>query len=120
MRFTGEEIEKIRSIFHLFCSRQCAICLIPYDAVIKLEAEDEEAQVLYQSGLNQYVSSHELAKWIHHTNGGPSPKHRFDFFKNISCSVIVRLSQHFSMDLEMFEYETNEFMDICKVGTEKV
>ena len=110
----------MRSIFHLFYSRQCAPCLIPYDAVIKLEAEDEEKQVLYQSGLNQYVSSHELAKWIHHTNGAPSPKHRFDFFKDVSCSIIVRLSQHYSMDLEMFEYETNEFMDICKRGNEKV
>ena len=87
--------------------------------MIKLEAEDEEENVLHQSGLNQYVSSHDLAKWIHHTNGGPSPKYRFDFFKDVPCSIIERLIQHFSMDLEMFEYETNEFMDICKRGTKK-
>ena len=88
--------------------------------MIKLEAEDEEENVLHQSGLNQYVSSHDLAKWIHHTNGGPSPKHRFVFFKDVSCSIIDRLIQHFSMDLEMFEYDSSVFMDICKRGTKKV
>ena len=96
------------------CSQQCSPCIIPYDAIIKLDGTKEEQEFVSQSNLNKFVSSDELSKWIHHTQGGPTPDHRLEFFKNVPCSLLVRLTKHFQMDLEMFQYKTNDFMNICK------
>ena len=105
----------ICNIYSIACfSHQCAPCLIPYDAIIKLEFNGEENYVLSETGLNNHISSDDLPKWIHHTKGGSTPEHRHEFFKDIPCSLIQQLTQHFLMDLEMFQYDTKEFMSICK------
>ena len=95
-------------------SRQCAPCLVPYDAIVKLEMNSEEAETISATHLKDYVSSDELLKWIHHTSGGSSQVLRYKFFKDIPCSVMVQLSKHFQMDLDMFEYDTAQFMRMCR------
>ena len=97
-------------------SQQCTPCIIPYDAIIKLEGNGEEQQFVSQSNLIKFASSDELSKGTHHTQGGPTPDHRLEFFKDVPCSLLVRLTKHFQMDLEMFEYKTNEFMNICNIS----
>ena len=96
------------------CSQHCSPCVIPFDAIIKLEETGEEEELVSQTNLSHFVSPEDISKWIHHTQGGPTPKHRFEFFKDIPCSLLVRLTKHFLMDLEMFDYKTDEFMKICK------
>ena len=76
--------------------------------------QDDEEELISQTNLSHFVSPEDISKWIHHTQGGPTPKHRFEFFKDIPCSLLVRLTKHFLMDLEMFDYKTDEFMKICK------
>ena len=99
----------------LISSDQCSPCLIPYDAIVKLEVPGEEQEVLSHSNLYQFVSPDDLPKWIHHTHGGPTPEHREEFYKDIPCSLIQNLTQHYLMDLEMFQYGTDEFTKICKI-----
>ena len=82
-----------------YFSRECAPCLVPYDAVVKLESNDEEEYVLAQSGLSKHFSSHDLSNMIHHTKGGSSAKHRTEFFQEIPCSLVTSLAKHFIMDL---------------------
>ena len=98
----------------LLYSHQCSPCLIPYDAIVKLEESGEEEYLLSWSGLSEYVSSKDLPTWIHHTHGGPTPEHREEFFTDVPCSLLQELTQHFLMDLEMFQYDTKEFLTICK------
>ena len=100
-------------------SQQCAPCVIPYNAIIKLEGTGEEEALVSFTNLNTFVSSSELSKWIHHTTGGPTPDHRYEFFKDVPCSLLVRLTKHFQMDLEMFQYQTHDFMNICKKNGEE-
>ena len=95
-------------------SRQCAPCLVPYDAIVKLEMNSEEAETILATHLKDYVSTYELLKWVHHTSGGSSQELRHRFFKDIPCSVMVQLSKHFQMDLDMFEYDTAQFMRMCR------
>ena len=103
---------------HFFCcpfrSQQCAPCVIPYSAIIKLEGNNEEEALVTLTNLSNFVSSSELSKWIYHTEGGSTPDHRYEFFKDIPCSLLVRLTEHFDMDLEMFQYKTDDFMNVCK------
>ena len=95
-------------------SRQCAPCLVPYDAIVKLEMNSEEAETISVTHLKDYVSTDELSKWVHHTSGGSSQELRHKFFKDIPCPLIVQLSKHFQMDLDMFEYDTAQFMRMCR------
>ena len=95
-------------------SDHCSPCLVPYDAIVKLEVTGEEQELLSKTKLNQFVDADDLPKWIHHTHGGPTPEHREEFFKDIPCYLIEQLTQHFLMDLEMFQYSTDEFIKICK------
>ena len=97
-----------------YFSRQCAPCLVPYDAIVKLESNDEEEYVLVQSGLSKIFSSRDLSHMIHHTKGGSSSKKRTKFFRKIPCSLLTRLAKHYILDLEMFEYDIKEFMKICR------
>ena len=107
-------IQIVSFLFPSLSSQQCSPCIIPYDAIIKLEGTGEEQEFVSQSDLSKFISSDELSKWIHHTQGGPTPDHRLEFFKDVPCSLLVRLTKHFQMDLEMFQYKTNDFMNICK------
>ena len=95
-------------------SHQCSPCLVPYHAIIKLEIEREEEDLLSKSGLSNFISISELSKWIHHTQGGGTPDLRADFFKEIPCPLVNQLEKHFLMDLEMFEYDSKEYMKICR------
>ena len=101
------------SILHHF-SRQSAPCLVPYDAIVKLEMNSEEAETISATHLKDYVSTDELLKWAHHTSGGSSQELRHKFFKDIPCPLMVQLSKHFQMDLDMFEYDTAQFMRMCR------
>ena len=56
----------------------------------------------------------ELSKWVHHTKGGSSSNLSNEFYKEIPCLLIHQLTKHFQMDLEMFEYDNNEYLEICK------
>ena len=56
----------------------------------------------------------ELSKWVHRTTGRSSAEVKYEFYKEIPCPLIQRLTKHFQMDLEMFQYQTHDFMHICK------
>ena len=98
----------------ILSSQQCAPCVIPYRAIIKLEGTGEEEALVSFTKLDSFVSSTELSKWIYQTQGGPTPDHRYEFFKDVPCSLLSRLTKHFEMDLEMFQYKTYDFVNICK------
>ena len=87
---------------------------MPYDAIIKLDTKGEEDKLLSQSGLNSFITMEELLKWVHHTNGGSSSDLIFQFYKEIPCSLIHQLTEHFQMDLEMFEYNSEKYLKMCK------
>ena len=74
----------------------------------------EENDLLIESGLSSYVSSKELSKWIHHTQGGNSSSLSEKYFKQIPCPLTTKLIAHFQMDLEMFQYDTKKYLKICK------
>ena len=97
-----------------FCSRHCSPCLVPYDAIVKLEMKGEENELLSQTELSNYVSSHQLTQWIHRTEGGTSSDLTEKYFKEIPCPLIIKLIKHFHMDLEMFQYDTIKYMKMCK------
>ena len=101
-------------LIHFFFSQQCAPCLVPYDGILKLESHDDLAYILSRSGLGKYISSKDLSTWPHHTKGGSTPERRNEFFKDVSCTLVENLTQHFLMDLELFQYNATEFMNICK------
>ena len=87
---------------------------MPYDAIIKLEEREEEGQLLTYSGLSNFMRMEELSKWVHQTSGGSSTDLSHEFYKEIPCSLIHELTDHFRMDLDMFEYDNNEYLMICK------
>ena len=87
---------------------------MPYDAIIKLDETGEESQLLTHSGLNNFITMEELSKWVHHTTGRSSSALKYEFYKEIPCPLIQSLTEHFQMDLEMFEYDNKEYLKICK------
>ena len=87
---------------------------MPYDAIIKLEEREEEGQLLTYIGLSKFMTMEELSKWVHQTSGGSSADLSHKFYKEIPCPLIHKLTDHFRMDLEMFEYDNNEYLKICK------
>ena len=87
---------------------------MPYDAIIKLDTKGEEDHLLSQSGLGNFISMGELSKWVHHTNGGSSSDLSYPFYKEIPCSLIHQLTEHFQMDLEMFQYNNHNYLKLCK------
>ena len=97
-----------------YFSRQCAPCMVPYDAIIKLESNDEEEYVMVQTGLSKNFPLHDLSSITHQTKGGSSSKHRTEVLQEIPCSLLTSLAKHFILDLEMFEYDIKDFMKICQ------
>ncbi|TRY70203.1 hypothetical protein TCAL_09643 [Tigriopus californicus] len=92
-------------------AKNCAPCLLDYDAVIKLEsAQEDQEYVLQQSGLDQFAS----LELKHPTLGGKTENHRKEFFSQVHCDVVKRLHVLFESDFELFEYDPQPFFDMCR------
>lgn len=92
-------------------SRNCAPCLLNYDAVIKLEsAQEDQEYVLEHSGLDKFA----MLEFKHPTQGGKTEDHRKEFYSQVHCDVLERLYILFQSDFELYEYDPQPFYEICK------
>ena len=115
-------------------SKNCAACLIDYDAVIRLEHHNEDKvslarvntitsifhqlffllkyfqeYVVKRSGIGKHVK----IVYEHATIGGKTESVRREFYSKIPCPLLQRLYEIYKMDFEMFGYSAEPFFNMC-------
>ncbi len=106
---------------------KCAPCLVGYDAVVKLEtAAADEAYVLAASGMWRRMllagGGHGdglSLQAMHGTAGGDSGAARTEFYSRVPCGLVRRVGSAYRMDLELFEYDLEPFLKICREEEEE-
>ena len=86
--------------------------MISYNAIIKLETSlEDEKFVLAVSGIDEYINLE--YKHFHSDIKAKSESLRSEYFSQITCEELIKLRQVYLMDLKMFEYETESFLEYC-------
>lgn len=91
----------------------CQPCLLQYNAIIKLETADQDNEyVMQMSGLNNLTSYEKR----HETKGGQSSAKdiRNKYFSQVKCSLLKKVYDYYALDFELFDYQPNEFYNICQ------
>ena len=92
--------------------QHCSPCLISYDAIIKLEnAKEDEKFVLAASGMDEYIDLQ--YQHYHSDKAAKAESLRHELFSTITCEELAKLKQIYLMDLTMFQYETDSFLQYC-------
>ena len=87
----------------------CSPCLINFDAVYKIDEDDDFTRDLFQrTGLSVGEKN------LNPTLGGKSSGGKFlEFYEKLNCKQIKSLSQLFYHDLVLFNYTISSFISNC-------
>ena len=95
--------------------QHCSLCLVEFDAILKLETVDlDQEYILQKSKISEKVT---FEKQHYKPNGNESKEElRKRFYSEVPCQQVTNLIRMYSMDLEMFEYSTKSFLEYCRPG----
>jgi hypothetical protein len=97
----------------LLYRENCSPCLIPYDAVVKLDSENlsqEEAFVMENSGMNRLYNLSVTNSPV----GGKTSSRVEAYYSTVSCDIVAALLKVYQADMELFDYSAEPYMTVCQ------
>ena len=95
-------------------TKTCSPCSANYTVIGRLETSRQDLEfILRESNLGQYAGEVEKQ---HETQGGPSINWRETYFSQVPCSLLKDVYEMYKLDFELFGYDPEEHLKLCKEG----